>query len=240
MHAYPRHFLGSPRRHILSSFLIALLLLSATACGDSDDHSSRNRKGKIKSVLIIGNSIVKHGPAPQIGWQGDWGMAASTRDSDFVHLLTRSIQAKDSTISVRSGLVIGFEGGFEKYPFAKLDSFTTPDMLIVRLSENVDDSKAADGRFMRYYDSMIRYIDPENHAVKVIVNGIWDKPVVNELLKKYAAQHHYIFVRNDDLLADSTNLARGLFTNEGVAAHPSDKGMRLIKERIWEQIKNFF
>lgn len=241
MHAYTHYpFLSSLRRHILSPFFFSLLLLSAASCGTPDNQSSQSRKGKIKSVLIIGNSIVRHGPAPQIGWQGDWGMAASTRDSDFVHLLTRAIQAKDTAVSVRSGLVIGFEGGFEQYPFAKLDSFTTPDMLIVRLSENVDDSKAADGKFMRYYDSMIHYIDPKNHAVKVIVNGIWNKPVVNELLKKYATEHHYIFVRNDDLLADSTNLARGLFTNEGVAAHPSDKGMRLIKERIWEQIKNFF
>ncbi len=138
------------------------------------------------------------------------------------------------------GLVIGFEGGPDQYPFGKLDSFETPDMLIVRLSENVDDSKAWDGRFMKYYDSLIRYIDPTDKAIKVIVNGVWERPVVNQQLKDYAQAHNYVFVRNDDLLADSTNFAWGLFTNPGIEAHPSDKGMRLIKERIWEQIKGFF
>lgn len=228
---------------LLPGLFFSLLLLSATSCGgdnNSNNQSIENRKGKIKSVLILGNSIVKHGPAPQIGWNGNWGMAASTADSDFVHLLTGAIQKEDSSVTVNSGLVIGFEGGFEKYPFAKLDSFKTPDMLIIRLSENVEDDKAADGRFMRYYDSMIHYIDPRNRSVKVIVNGVWKKPVVNEQLKKYAAEHHYVFVKNDDLLADSTNFAWGKFSNDGVAAHPSDKGMRLIKERIWDQIKGFF
>lgn len=219
---------------MLCWLLFPLLLLSAASC------NKKNTRGKIRSVLILGNSIVKHGAAPQIGWQGDWGMAASARDSDFVHLLTHAIQLKDSTVKVSTGLVVGFEGSFEKFPFSRLDSFRTPDMLIIRLSENVDDEKAANGQFLHYYDSLIRYIDPHDEAVKVIVNGVWKRPVVSGQLKEYANQHNYVFVRNDDLLADSSNFAWGRFANEGVASHPSDKGMRMIKERIWAQIKDFF
>ena len=33
--------------------------------------------GEIGKVLIIGNSIMKHGVAPQLGWNTDWGMAAT-------------------------------------------------------------------------------------------------------------------------------------------------------------------
>ena len=51
---------------MLCCLLFPLLLLSAASC------NKKNTRGKIRSVLILGNSIVKHGAAPQIGWQGDW------------------------------------------------------------------------------------------------------------------------------------------------------------------------
>jgi len=45
----------------------------------------------IRRVLILGNSITIYSPAPQIGWYGDWGMAAGSKDKDFVHILDKSL-----------------------------------------------------------------------------------------------------------------------------------------------------
>ena len=47
------------------------------------------RKGP--RVLFVGNSITLHGPRPQIGWTNNWGMAATARDRDYVHLLQKKI-----------------------------------------------------------------------------------------------------------------------------------------------------
>ena len=44
-------------------------------------------------VLFVGNSITLHGPRPQIGWTNNWGMAATARDRDYVHLLQKKIAA---------------------------------------------------------------------------------------------------------------------------------------------------
>lgn len=44
-------------------------------------------------LLFAGNSITRHGPAPEIGWDHDHGMAASGPDHDYVHRLTAMIAA---------------------------------------------------------------------------------------------------------------------------------------------------
>jgi hypothetical protein len=215
-------------------FLMVLISSMSFSC-----RQHQKGRGEIKSVLILGNSIVEHGPAPQIGWNGKWGMAATTRDSDFVHLLISEIKAKDSTVTFAFANI----GGFEFKPdfdYSRLDSFKAPDMLILRFSENVNDTTVTNDGLAKNYDKLIHYLDPEDKAVKVIVTGIWHRPKTHAIQEEYASKHHYLFVRNDDLLADSSNTAVGLFANKDVAAHPSDKGMRNIKERIWEQIKKYF
>lgn len=195
---------------------------------------------KIKTVVILGNSIVKHGPKPEIGWFGDWGMAASVEDSDFVHLLIRDIHQKDPLVVVKFRSIADFERGFDTYPLSSLDSLRNPDMVIMKISENVNDKKALEDNFISYYDKLLKYIAPKDQSVKVIVNGFWANQNVNRLIEEYALKNNYLFVTTTSLSKDSTNSAKGKFVHEGVAAHPSDKGMRMIEQRIWSCIKDYF
>jgi len=197
-------------------------------------------KNKIKTVLILGNSITVHPPKPEFGWVGNWGMAASVKDSDFVHRLIRDIHQIDPTIRVKFNNIADFEKNFDNYSLSDLDPFKNPDMLILKIAENVDDTKALKDNFMNYYGKLVKYIAPDKRSVKIIVDGFWPNENVNHLIEKYAWRKKYPFVSITDLSKDSTNIAIGKFEHKGVASHPSDKGMRLIEQRIWRSVKDYF
>jgi hypothetical protein len=217
--------------------LMAAVLLSSLK-GETKKRISGNER--IKRVVILGNSLVRHGRAPDIGWNGDWGMAASVRDSDFVHILIRNIHQKDPTVKIQFRNIADFERSFASYKLSKLDSFRNADLLIVKISENVNNHTALDSNFVYHYDRLIKYLASEKKSVKVIVDGFWKKQDVNTMIRKYAEVHQYPFVTTTDLSDDPSNTAKGLFKHEGVAAHPSDKGMRMIAQRVWESIKDYF
>jgi hypothetical protein len=195
---------------------------------------------KVKTVVVLGNSLVLHSPSPEIGWYGDWGMAASVRDSDFVHLLIRDIHEKDTSVVVKFMNIADFERGFDSYHMSILDSVRNPDMLIMKISENVNDKKALEDNFISYYDKLVKYIAPKDRSIKVIVDGFWVNKNVNRLIEEYAIKNNYLFVTTTSLSKDSINTAKGKFKHEGVAAHPSDEGMRMIEQRIWDYIKDYF
>ena len=194
--------------------------------------------GKIKTVLILGNSIVHTPPVPEIGWYGDWGMAASVRDSDFVHLLIRDIHQIDPSVVVKFKNIADFERSYVSYPLSSLDSLRNPDMLILKISENVNGKKVLEDNFISYYDNLVKYIAP--NGLKVIVDGFLDNGNVDRLIKEYALKNNYPFVTTTSLSKDTTNTAKGKFTRADIAAHPSDKGMRMIKQRIWNYVKYYF
>ncbi len=218
-----------------------ILLFIALGCFFTLDVQGAKHK-KINKILILGNSIVAHESSPDIGWTGTWGMAASCRDSDFVHVLTRMIHAKDNHAVVKSRNIAAFEFKYATYNLEELKSLQDfrPDMIIVKISENIDDNTTLNYDFIGHYKLLLKYIDPKNQAVKIIVDGFWPKPNANKVIKQVATDGGYDFVSITSLFNDATNTAKGRFTNGAVANHPSDKGMRNIALRIWNSISKYF
>ena len=67
-------------------------------------------------VLFLGNSITLHDPAPEIGWTGRWGMAATEAAKDYVHLLTADLEkAAGAPLQTMVRNTAGFEREYETF-----------------------------------------------------------------------------------------------------------------------------
>lgn len=49
------------------------------------------KKDSNPKIMFIGNSVTLHGPSESIGWYGNWGMAASSLDKDYVYVFINEI-----------------------------------------------------------------------------------------------------------------------------------------------------
>lgn len=70
-----------------------------------------NEKAK-KRILILGNSITRHGPLKEIGWEHDYGMAASAPEKDYVHRLYTMLTERGEDVYIFIRQAAFWEGHF--------------------------------------------------------------------------------------------------------------------------------
>ncbi|MBS1506488.1 MAG: SGNH/GDSL hydrolase family protein [Bacteroidetes bacterium] len=218
------------------SFAIILLLFYA-AC----QSTNATPPNKTLRILILGNSITHHGPSAAVGWSGDWGMAASSAETDFVHVLKAKLtkQYPSITLDYRERNIADWERDFAT-DFKK-DNVTNellqfkPDLLIIRLGENVKEDYALKNNYAAALKKLIG--DFSTVKTHVIITGnFWPNAKKDSIQTKVAIDNGYEFVSLSDLAADGKNQATGLFPDGGVAAHPSDFGMNNIAIKIFDRI----
>lgn len=193
-----------------------------------------------KKVVFIGNSITKHGPSKKVDWSGNWGMAASAADKDYVHIVTAGLTKKGNTppdTLVKNA--VAFERGYMTFDMEKgmKDVFEfDADLVIIALGENVrrfksDEEKAA---FKKALKTVLLTIKKRSDPLIVIRSCFWADKAKDEVLKQVADEVGGRYVDMSRLSKDESNFARSErnYTHKGVAAHPGDKGMQAIADGI--------
>ncbi|HNP07883.1 MAG TPA: SGNH/GDSL hydrolase family protein [Cyclobacteriaceae bacterium] len=214
---------------------IALLMLIFITC---EKDALIERKyiivGTIQKVLILGNSITITRPAPEIGWFGDWGMAATSADNDYVHLLINKFKTYNDSIEVRFASISHFERQFWDFDYSQLKDFQSfaPDLIIIRIGENVNEEDARNREFQKYLHELITYLRNGRQIAICNTGTFWKSPAVTEQIEAISEKENYIFVPLSDLSNKKSNLATDQYVDPGVSAHPSDKGMKEIADRI--------
>ena len=212
--------------------LLAALAASAVAVAETRDAKPAGRP----RVLVLGNSITRHGPRPEIGWTNDFGMAASSADRDFVHVLAAKARAEFPSASFELANVAGtFERTFGKgveleRDFGRFRDWR-PDAVILFFGANCPKTYDAkpDGRFGRELERLRNFLANDGKTRFLFCQGFYDRPVLDAEKKALAAKYGDVYVPMADIR--SRNDVKGRYS------HPSDNGMRLIAERFWDRLE---
>jgi lysophospholipase L1-like esterase len=191
-------------------------------------------------VLFLGNSITLHGPKADIAWTGNWGMAASALENDYVHLVSRALAERsdpDPGMMVKN--IADFERAYVGYDFAaklKEQIGFQPDLIILAIGENVPALKTAgeEAAFLKSVTALLTTIKGERAPTILVRSSFWANPAKDKALATACASVGGIYVDISALGKDEANYARSErdYKHAGVANHPGDKGMAAIADAI--------
>ncbi len=213
------------------------LVVSIASCADDQPTLSVAEKPELK-ILILGNSIVKHSPAPSLGWYGDWGMAATAPDRDFVHVFSDKLSRWDKfQVSVESQNIAYWENDFSY----ELDQFPevfgkSYDLIIVRLGENVSDTD----HYEQALTDMVAQFKTDADQPVIITGVVWPDDAKEVIHRQVAQTNSYLYIPFDEFRSNSNNYSWGLYENGALAAHPSDLGMAEIASLLYEATVSFY
>lgn len=234
----------------LAGVLPAVLIASLSATEGTTPQKSRPSLQvgtlRVGKVLFLGNSITLHGPAENIGWSGNWGMAASAAEKDYVHLLLdriAKIAGGKPRVMVRN--IADFERNLSEFKIdenLKEELAFEADVVILAIGENVATLKTDEDRtrFQAALSNLVEQLRRSGHPTLFVRSQFWPDAGKDEVLKKVCREAGGTFIDIGALGRVEANFARSerKIDHEGVAGHPGDKGMAAIAEELWNAIKH--
>jgi len=196
-----------------------------------------HEEGRGIRVLFVGNSITRHGPRADIGWDSDWGMAASSIENDYLHRLVAKIRGFDPDMAWSIAQVAPFEWDFanvdpaESYPEAV--AFEA-DIIIMFFGANVpktyDTDPAPQMKFGDAYEKMRNaFVGGREDVFVCHGQGFYIRPVLDEEKRAVARRCGDAFVELGDIQTRPET--------HGRYNHPNDRGMEEIAAAFWQVLE---
>ncbi|MCJ8211731.1 SGNH/GDSL hydrolase family protein [Mucilaginibacter sp. RS28] len=216
--------------------LIVFIALSFYSCKkDSNNQQPDAVTQTYHNVLILGNSITYATADGNLGWKGNWGMAASAPEKDYVHLLTKSLQTLAADCKVQAFNISPFEFDYKNYNLDNLQTYRDlkPDLLILRIGENVQPTNFDAVAFEQKYTALLSYFKSTNPNLKILaVSSFWTgRDYVDQIMAKYPPYLSLAYLGTDlsNYALDMPNV------DYAVQTHPGDKGMQAIADAIYKK-----
>ncbi len=197
--------------------------------------------------FAIGNSITVH--APNEVWWDNAGMAASSADRDFVHLVDAFLSETYGKTACYPFYFYTWEisPGQRAETLSLLDPYLDPDLQLVtiQLGENAEDLSD----FGQDFEALIRYVREKAPSARILViDDFWTREDRGQMKREAAAKTGAEFISLEEIrdnpayqagvgatVLDAAGEAHTI-ENADVAAHPGDNAMQYIADRIIEAI----
>ena len=192
-------------------------------------------------VAFVGNSTTLHNPKPDIGWYGSWGMAASCKENDYLHIIMSKIREKypEASYCILSGAIweINYKTFDLEARYREAKDFQ-PDIIITAITGNIPNNQFEIPAFKVAMKKLHDYLVDGREGVKIYQCTTFYR---NELkvqgIKEYCEENGVKYVDISDIQDDRSNCAFDKFEHSGVGGHPGDKGMRIMAERFLAEIE---
>ena len=220
------------------------ILLLASAMVTASGQPRQEWKGE--RVLFVGNSITMHGPKPEIGWTGNWGMAASAAEADYVHLVVGAVaKMRGKQPAFKAVNIADFERDYEGFEVAvkmKEEIAFDADTVIVGIGENVP-ALATEEAVAKFKDAMVRLLKTlkaSGRNALYVRSTFMADAAKDAVMKEACALAGGVFIDVSELAKEESNYARSerKIEHAGVGGHPGDRGMRAIADAIVAAMKN--
>jgi len=202
------------------------------------------------NYLAIGNSITSHSLA-DYWWNDGVGMAASCEENDYVHQISKWLEANyNELVETRAYNFYTWEvqENDRSETLRLLDKYLSDelDLITIQMSENVSNVST----FQEDFEELCRYIIQKSpNAQIIVIDDFWDSGE-KSLMKEHAARTCNVCFVSLSEIKGNADYQAGLGTivydkngnehvieHEGVAAHPGDKGMKYIAEAVERMIR---
>ncbi|WP_018412325.1 hypothetical protein [Methyloversatilis thermotolerans] len=193
-------------------------------------------------IALIGNSITLHPPKPELGWQGDHGMAASRPDKDYAHRLLDMLSVPVTAAYIRNFYPFETDGAVRDDHLASLQTVfaSRPDIIVLQLGDNVTVDSGQPLETLRHLYSFWFNFGALAKAAGAAsdrlfcVSTWWETPLTDFIIRHHCSAHGGRVVHIGDIFGRPGNPDRSTrdFTNVGVDIHPKDDGMLQIALRL--------
>ena len=195
---------------------------------------------RFSKVAFLGNSITKHGPKPSIDWHGNWGMAATAEDRDYVHLVTAGLtKAQNAAPQVLINNIAQFEREHATFDIENGLADTVAfgaSHIVIAIGENVPalTTDAAKATFKARMQALLKLLNGPQKPTIIVRSSFWANPAKDQILEEVCREVGGTFVDLRAISKDESNYARSErpYKHAGVANHPGDKGMQSIADAI--------
>lgn len=185
-------------------------------------------------MLVVGNSLTYHVESPDIGWYGNWGMAATSQANDFAHLVHAGLQSDqgDIALTLELGAIRG-EGAMVVDPPDGTDPWTLllptdADLVIIQLGDNYWYTSNLT-HLQNQFAAMVADFKAQANNPDVFCISTWGSSTEKDAAMRAGAESSGArWISISGLINVAGNQAFDQYDNWGVGWHPSDQGMSAI------------